>query len=120
MLNVKVEVGPSSRWNEVVMTQILDNLLAQKMIDLEFYINAMPSSSGFPKAQMTQYLQNMKEKQAMETPINEGGVNVDEMLAQNTPDIDQLLANMSEEDRQMAMKDPQFLENIIAQQMGIA
>ena len=56
LLNVKVEVGPSSRWNELVMTQILDNLLAQNLIDLEFYVNAMPSSSGFPKALMTEYL----------------------------------------------------------------
>ena len=117
MLNVKVEVGPSSRWNEVVMTQILDNLLQQKLIDLEFYINAMPSSSGFPKAQMTQYLQKMHKKHTAETPPNEGDGNVDDMLAQNIPDIDQLLANMSEEDRQMAMQDPKFLENIIAQQM---
>lgn len=128
MLNVKVEVGPSSRWNEVVMTQILDNLLQQQLIDLEFYINAMPSSSGFPKAQMTQYLKKMQEKQvkqAQQTPTtppqDEGGKdNVDEMIAQNTPDIDQMLDNMSEEDRQRAIKDPQYLQNIIAQQMGMA
>ena len=52
ILNVKVEVGPSSRWNELVMTQILDNLLSKQLIDLEFYVDAMPSSSGFPKAKM--------------------------------------------------------------------
>ena len=66
MLNVKVEVGPSSRWNELVMTQILDNLLAKQLIDLEFYVEAMPSSSGFPKGKMVQYLQQLKERKLQE------------------------------------------------------
>lgn len=123
MLNVKVEVGPSSRWNEIVMTQILDNLLQQQMIDLEFYVNAMPSSSGFPKAQMTQYLQQMRERQQQEAMTQQqmaDDAQVNDMLAQNTPDIDQLLAGLSEEQRQQAMQDPTYLQQIIAQQMGMA
>ncbi len=132
MLNVKVEVGPSSRWNEVVMTQILDNLLQQQMIDLEFYVNAMPSSSGFPKAKMTQYMQQLKERQQQQamaqqrTPTGDasGEVDVnaeaDAMLQQNTPDIDELLANMPEEQRQQVMQNPKMLEQIIAQKMGMA
>lgn len=62
LLNVKVEVGPSSRWSELAMMQTLDNLLAQQMIDLDFYVNAMPSSSGFPKALMKEYLQQLRER----------------------------------------------------------
>ncbi len=119
MLNVKVEVGPSSRWNEVVMTQILDNLLQQQMIDLEFYVNAMPSSSGFPKAQMTQYLQQMKERQMGQQQMADNA-QIDDMLAQNTPDIDRLLESLTEEQRQQAMQDPKYLQQIIAQQMGVA
>ena len=44
---------------------------------------------------------------------------MDEMLAQSTPDIDELLANMSEEERQMARQNRQYLEKVIAQQMGL-
>ena len=135
MLNVKVEVGPSSRWNEVVMTQILDNLLQQQMIDLEFYVNAMPSSSGFPKAQMIEYLKGMQERQqqeamaqqqmAQQMPQEQAGQPteqqvVDEMLTENTPNVDELLASLSEEERQLAMQDPKYLEQIIAQKMGLA
>ncbi len=125
MLNVKVEVGPSSRWSELVMTQILDNLLGQQMIDLEFYVNAMPTSSGFPKSQMIQYLKQLQERQQQQaqTPPPEQDVDVnaeaDAMMQKNTPNIDELLANMPEEQRQQAMQNPQMLEQIIRQQMGL-
>ncbi len=124
MLNVKVEVGPSSRWSELVMTQILDNLLGKQMIDLEFYVNAMPTSSGFPKAQMIQYLKQLKERQAQEQEKqNQNNVDVnaeaDAMINQNMPNVDELLANMPEEQRQQVMQNPQMLEQIIAQQMGV-
>ena len=124
------------------MTQILDNLLGQQMIDLEFYVNAMPSSSGFPKGKMIQYLQQLKERQQQdamaqqqmqaqqqamaeqqmqgvpaEQPTEQQAV--DEMLAQNTPDVDELLASLTEEERQQAMQNPKYLEQIIAQKMGI-
>lgn len=125
MLNVKVEVGPSSRWNEVVMTQILDNLLSQQMIDLEFYVNAMPSSSGFPKAQMMEYIKKMNERkqqeamaQQMPAPGDEQ-MAVDQMISQNTPDIDALVSGLSPEQQQEALANPQMLEQMIAQQMGV-
>lgn len=132
MLNVKIEVGPSSRWSELAMTQILDNLLQQQMIDLEFYVNAMPTSTGFPKAKLTKYMEDLKQRQQeqamaqqqMQAPPPEQGVDVnaeaDAMLQQNTPNIDELLANMPEEQRQQAMQNPQMLEQIIAEQMGMA
>lgn len=132
MLNVKIEVGPSSRWSELAMTQILDNLLQQQMIDLEFYVNAMPTSTGFPKAKLTKYMEDLKQRQQeqaiaqqqMQAPPPEQGVDVnaeaDAMLQQNTPNIDELLANMPEEQRQQAMQNPQMLEQIIAEQMGMS
>ena len=125
MLNVKVEVGPSSRWSELVMTQILDNLLGQQMIDLEFYVNAMPTSSGFPKSQMLRYLEQLKERQAQEqgVPTEQGQPSeqeiVNEMLAQSTPDVNAMVDNMSEEERQMAIQNPQMLEDMLKQQMGV-
>lgn len=132
MLNVKVEVGPSSRWSELVMTQILDNLLGQQMIDLEFYVNAMPTSSGFPKSQMLRFLEQLKERQAQEQamqqqmqglPTEQGQPSeqeiVNEMLAQSTPDVNAMVDNMSEEEKQMAMQNPQMLEEMIKQQMGV-
>ena len=132
MLNVKVEVGPSSRWSELVMTQILDNLLGRQMIDLEFYVNAMPTSSGFPKSQMLRYLEQLKERQAQEQamqqqmqglPTEQGQPTeqqmVDEMLAQSTPDVNAMVDNMSEEEKQMAMQNPKMLEGMIKQQMGV-
>ena len=45
---------------------------------------------------------------------------VDEMLTENTPNVDELLASISEEERQLAMQDPNYLEQIIAQKMGLA
>ena len=125
MLNVKVEVGPSSRWSELVMTQILDNLLGQQMIDLEFYVNAMPTSSGFPKSQMLRYLEQLKERQAQMqgVPTEQGQPSeqeiVNEMLAQSTPDVNAMVDNMSEEERQMAIQNPQMLEDMLKQQMGV-
>ena len=133
MLNVKVEVGPSSRWSELVMTQILDNLLGQQMIDLEFYVNAMPTSSGFPKSQMLRYLEQLKERQAQQQamqqqlqgiPTEQAGQPseqeiVNEMLAQSTPDVNAMVDNMSDEEKQMAMQNPQMLEDMIKQQMGV-
>ena len=118
MLNVKVEVGPSSRWNEIVMTQILDNLLKQQMIDLEFYVSAMPSSSGFPKALMTEYVRKMRERN-MEAEQVDANANADAMVQQNAPDIDRLLANLTEEQKLQAMKEPKMLEEIIAQHMQL-
>ena len=133
MLNVKVEVGPSSRWSELVMTQILDNLLGQQMIDLEFYVNAMPTSSGFPKSQMLRYLEQLKERQAQQQamqqqvqgiPTEQAGQPseqeiVNEMLAQSTPDVNAMVDNMSDEEKQMAMQNPQMIEDMIKQQMGV-
>lgn len=125
MLNVKIEVGPSSRWNEVVMTQILDNLLQQQMIDLEFYVKAMPSSSGFPKGQMTEYLKEMRQRQQQaatseESEENDINLQADEMVEQNTPDIDELLMGLSDEQRQQALQNPEVLKSIIAQKMGLS
>ena len=115
------------------MTQILDNLLGQQMIDLEFYVNAMPTSSGFPKSQMLRYLEQLKERQAQEQavqqqlqgiPTEQAGQPseqeiVNEMLAQSTPDVNAMVDNMSDEEKQMAMQNPQMLEDMIKQQMGV-
>jgi hypothetical protein len=102
------------------------------MIDLEFYVNAMPSSSGFPKAQMVQYLQQMQqrqreaaqqqamiEQQMQGVPTEQAGQPseqeiVNEMLAQSTPDVNAMVDNMSEEEKQMAMQNPKMLEDMIS------
>ena len=80
---------------------------------------------------MIQYLKQLQERQQQQamaqqqaqTPPPEQGVDVnaeaDAMMEKNTPDIDELLANMPEEQRQQAMQNPQMLEQIIRQQMGV-
>lgn len=120
MLNVKVEVGPSSRWNELVMTQILDNLLQKQLIDLEFYVNAMPSSSGFPKAQMTKYIADLKKRQQQSVPSLKSPTPVEDAAPQvNLPDVDSIVNSLSDEEKKMAVENPEFLQQYIAQKMGV-
>ena len=44
---------------------------------------------------------------------------VDQMISQNTPDIDALVSGLSPEQQQEALENPQMLEQLIAQQMGV-
>jgi hypothetical protein len=43
MLNVKVNVGPSSYWSEIASMQTMDNLLNSNRIDMIQYLNRVPN-----------------------------------------------------------------------------
>ena len=76
----------------------------------------MPVSSGFPKQQFLKYIDEMRKRQAQQTQTSE----VDDMIALNTPDVDELLMGLSEEQRQQALQNPEMLQDIIAQKMGLS
>lgn len=123
MLNVKIEVGPSSRWSELALTQTLENLLTNEKIDMEFFVDAIPSSSGFPKQQMKKYLEDMKIRQAEQEQMqmnNDADMQAEEMAGRQMPDIDSLLDGLSPEEQQRALEDKGYLQNIISQKMGMA
>lgn len=119
MLNVRIDVGATTRWNEVAMMQTLDNLMQQGQIDIEFYAQNMPASSGFPKQQFLDYISQMKDRQSQQ---QQAGIydEAEDMLQKNTPDIDSLLGSLTDEQKQNAMQNPEYLKDIIAQQMGVS
>ena len=45
-----------SKADKEYQESISNEILAQQLIDLDFYVNAMPASSGFPKALMREYM----------------------------------------------------------------
>lgn len=50
MLNVKIDVGPSSYWSEIASMQTLDNLLNTQKIDMIQYLDRVPNGM-IPKKQ---------------------------------------------------------------------
>ena len=83
--------------------QTLDNLLDRGHISLDWWVELQPDNSGLPKAKLLEFI---KKQQQQSVPQQPGF------------DIDAFLASLPEETRQQAIKNPQLLEQLIAEQMG--
>lgn len=103
MLSVKIDIGATSRYSELAVMQTLDNLLFNQFIPFDWWVELQPDSSGLPKAKLLEFL---KKQQQQSVPQQPGF------------DIDGFLASLPEETRQQAIKNPQLLEQLIAEQMG--
>ncbi|MCK9479002.1 MAG: hypothetical protein M0R40_05815 [Firmicutes bacterium] len=97
MIETKIDVGASTRWTEVALIKTLDNLLMNKYIPFDWYVELMPEGSGLPKAKLKELLKSEQK---------------DDL------DIDEMIDNMPEHVRQEALHNPQILEDIIMQHVG--
>lgn len=60
---VRVDVGPCSRYSEPVVAESLDNLLLNKFIPFDWWVEWIPDSLGLPKQDMKLKLKAAKEEQ---------------------------------------------------------
>ena len=103
MLETKIDIGPSTRWTERALMETLDNLLTNKYMPCEWYVELMPEGSGLPKARLKEMIEQAKIQQ----------------MQQPQMDIDALLDSLPPEVQQQALQDPSILENIIAERIGV-
>lgn len=101
---VKIDVGPSSRWSEITTIQTLDNLLAQKHITFDQYLERIPD--GFvPKKQ--ELIEVIKQQQALAEQ---------QMLAAQQQakqqQIEQAAAQLLPEEQAMLAEHPEVLEDL--------
>jgi hypothetical protein len=104
MLETRIDVGPSTRWTERALIETLDNLLMNKFIPFDWYVELIPEGAGLPKAKLKELIE--QEQQAQQPP------------GMTEQDIDSLLDSLPPEVQQQALQDPQILQDIIAQQLG--
>ena len=88
-LSMRVDVGASSCFSEIAMTQTLDNLRANGTLDVIQYLERLPDKLIPRKAELVEELK--KARQAMEQqatqpqgglPVQGGGLSADKVLAQ--------------------------------------
>ncbi len=72
-MKLRVDVGDSAYWNEISQTQTADNLLMQKLIDVESYIEALPDKFVRNKEILLQGARRMEEKMQMLAGPGPGG-----------------------------------------------
>lgn len=132
---VKIDVGPASRWSELATQETLDNLLSQGYIDFADWVELSPDNAGLPKERLLQIAKS-KATQAGEgmrmISVADGEADSKESEASDedmfnkeeafavTPDyanqVKELLSSLSEEERSMILESlPQeFLEEVEA------
>jgi hypothetical protein len=103
MLETRIDVGPSTRWTERALIETLDNLLMNKFIPFDWYVELIPEGAGLPKAKLKELIE--QAQQAQQPP------------GMTEQDIDSLLDSLPPEIQQQALQNPQILEDIIAQQL---
>lgn len=118
---VRIDVGPSERWSAVIAEETLQNLLISKYITFEMFIELLPDNGVLPKKKLQELLETEENKQIQEGNENPT-VNADEianqMLEQNTPDIESLVGNMNPEEVQQYVNNPDALRELIQSQMS--
>lgn len=107
MLQTKIDVGPSSRWNERALQETLDNLLQGGYIPFEEYVELMPESSGLPKEKLKEFIEQQKQMQLPPPPPQMSDEEMDAFLDSLPPEV-----------QQQALENPQILEQLIAQQFN--
>lgn len=124
---VRIDVGPSERWSAVITEETLQNLLIQKYITFEMFIELLPDNGILPKKKLQQLMEQEKAKHQEKMPANipaqeptEEDINAmaDEMLNANMPDIDSLIGGMSPEEAQQYLNNPEALKELIQMQMS--
>lgn len=120
MLSVKIDVGANMRYSQRATEETLTNLLQGKYIPFEWFVKLLPDGSTLPKEKIMQMLDEQKQieqqQQMQEQMLQEQQM---QQIPQMTDDdIDQMLAEMPEEQKQQALQNPQILKDIISQRLG--
>jgi hypothetical protein len=114
LLSVKVDVGASTLWSEVQAIRTLDNLLERQIIDVQQYLERMPSGIIPDKSGL---IKTLKQAQAAQNPpAVQGGA-----AAQTGGDIrEQLLSQLSPEARAtFESAPPEVQEAMINKALGM-
>jgi hypothetical protein len=111
MLNVKVDVGPSTYWSEITSMQTLDNLLNSKQIDLMTYLERIPDGIIPKKQELIEKLQEqIQQAQMMEQKQAQY-----EQMAQF---VESLPPEQQAQLEMMRQSDPEGYEQTVMQMMG--
>jgi hypothetical protein len=99
--NVKIDVGPSSRWSEITTIQTLDNLLSQgKITDIE-YFERIPDGFIPDKQELIDTrLQQMQQQQAMADLPNQ----IQQVMQSMTPEEQQAFMQLPDEQKLQVMQ----------------
>lgn len=114
LLNVKIDVGPSSYWSEITATQILDNLLQTEKISFLSYLKQMPNGVISGKEDMIkeeeekeQAIKDMEAKQMEVQTMNaDAGKQFDKFMASLSPELQQAIS--AESQQMIAQTQPQI------------
>ncbi len=117
MLTARIDVGPATRWSELATVESLDSLLAQQYIPFEWYIELLPKNCGIPKERIAELIKNSQEQQLMQ---QQQQMQMQMQQAQQAPQLteDDVLNQMTEEEKQQALKNPSLLTNKINEMIG--
>lgn len=91
LLNVKIDVGPSSYWSEITSMQTLDNLLANEKINFTQYLERIPNGVIPQKQELisdiaSQDLDKQLLSQMTTNFMQQLPPEIQDMLSQMTPD----------------------------------
>ncbi len=100
--DLKIDITPHSAYDKYAQEQSLENLMLQKLITFEEYVNALSDDSVMPKPKLTKILQQRKEAQAkiheMEKQANAiNSAMQQEMAIQEIQNTDNELNNIAEQ-----------------------
>ena len=117
MLTARIDVGPATRWSELATVESLDSLLAQQYIPFEWYIELLPKNCGIPKERIAELIKNSQEQQQQQMQMQ---MQMQMQQAQQAPQLteDDVLNQMTEEEKQQALKNPSLLTNKINEMIG--
>jgi hypothetical protein len=104
-LSAKVDVGATTYWNEIAAIQTLDNHLNAGRITFEQYLDRVPDDY-IPGR--TGLLEDERAKMQAQAPPEQGGGEVEQMLAQMSPEMQQQFMELP----------PQEQEQLLTEFMG--
>ncbi len=97
LINVRVDVGPSTLWSEIQERQILADLLAAGHITLKQYLERLPKGTIPNQTGLLQELKRAEQLTPPEDPLPEAGDGVAETLSKLSEEYKQKMAGMSPE-----------------------
>lgn len=128
MLMITIDVGASNRWGAEAEMETLQNLLSAKYITFEEFLELIPDNSFLPVKKLKDIIEK-REKQTVKQEENqnkdieysreeiEGAA--DELIKNQTPDVDQVVDNISPQDREMYLNNPKMLTELFKGKMSL-
>jgi len=106
--NVKVDVGPSSRWSEAASMETLDNLLDKQLISDIEYFERLPDGFIKDKQGLIDSRKAMQEQEAQAAAQQP-----EQPIQPQMPSMDEVLAEMSPEELAAIEADPTLLNEFM-------